>query len=695
MPIDKKRILNRKQIYKITEGNFEAFVRKSAVPSTAFVYGVMMVVFAYLFPQFVDFLFLSTFILLSLSIYYYSENKFCLPIRLPTYAKFYGFSKDIGDPRPGSRQENFEYSAFEKPQGIMYMGADIEGNEVWLKSKDVCTHMLIFGTTGAGKTVAMQALSWCTLTFGSGFVYVDPKASPSLQFEFGLMCRRMGIDDNFRLLNFLLDKTVGEQQKLVTDDPVSPSKVSNSLNALASGVGADIVTMFSSLLGKAEGPNAVFQEKAETLLQAITPLLVALRDAKQIELSMSCFRNFLDPDQIVGLVYPLDPEEENILKQLDEFKKKGLEENNTSRRNAGQPLLNKLEVNELLKKAEEVFVVKYEKDGIKMPLCIKYRRFFTQEQVDILKQFIKSVNFVEGKGLKEQDQNFFDQYTYARSYFVKALTLMSGSYAHIFNVSAGEVDFMDVLLNNRVLVVMLPSMQKSEEETATLGKIILSQIRNAVSIGLGSKAEGTSDIVLETLVSKSRVPMPIQVDEYAAIATPGFAIVLTQSRSLGFAAIVGTQDFKGLKKADEGEAGQILSNTNIKLFMSIRDPKDTYEIIKEYLDKEKVEEKDLENPDNRGRIVEIDQISFSEVSEQIEGEYFCLFKKRPIVGSLPLYVPSTKNQLHRLVRMIDPVRPQIQLIDSILDIQYARSDAVGMIIKKSLLVKREEKALKA
>jgi len=57
------------------------------------------------------------------------------------------------------------------------------------------------------------------------------------------------------------------------------------------------------------------------------------------------------------------------------------------------------------------------------------------------------------------------------------------------------------------------------------------------------------------------------VDEYAAIVTPGFEVVLTQGRGLGIAAIVASQDYAGILEADQKGAQQMVANTSIKAFM--------------------------------------------------------------------------------------------------------------------------------
>jgi hypothetical protein len=54
-------------------------------------------------------------------------------------------------------------------------------------------------------------------------------------------------------------------------------------------------------------------------------------------------------------------------------------------------------------------------------------------------------------------------------------------------------------MQRRILVVLLPSLEKAPAELASLGKISLSAIRNACSVGLGAQIEGDAADVLEAL----------------------------------------------------------------------------------------------------------------------------------------------------------------------------------------------------
>ena len=93
-----------------------------------------------------------------------------LPFRMPQVSK----EKDYNDPLPGSNKPRMA-------RGIAFFGNDLETNdELWFNNDDMRTHVLIFGSTGSGKTEALVSLSFNALIQGSGFIYVDGKGDNSL-----------------------------------------------------------------------------------------------------------------------------------------------------------------------------------------------------------------------------------------------------------------------------------------------------------------------------------------------------------------------------------------------------------------------------------------------------------------------------------------------------------------------------------
>ena len=124
-------------------------------------------------------------------------------------------------------------------------------------------------------------------------------------------------------------------------------------------------------------------------------------------------------------------------------------------------------------------------------------------------------------------------------------------------------------LQLRIILILFHFLEKAPTELANLGKISLSAIRNAYAVGLGANIKGDAADVLEALPTDAIGigPYLCIVDEYAAIVTPGFEVVLTQGRGLGIAATVASQDYAGILEADQKGAQQMVANTSIKIFM--------------------------------------------------------------------------------------------------------------------------------
>ena len=60
----------------------------------------------------------------------------------------------------------------------------------------------------------------------------------------------------------------------------------------------------------------------------------------------------------------------------------------------------------------------------------------------------------------------------------RVFTSLADTYGHILRTNLAEVDLHDVVLNRRILVVLLPALEKSPAELANLGKIIIANFNN-------------------------------------------------------------------------------------------------------------------------------------------------------------------------------------------------------------------------
>lgn len=473
-----------------------------------------------------------------------------LPFRLP---KASGLT-DFSDPIPERR--NFFTAA-----GIFFMGNQF-GNfqELWLKAKDILTHMLILGTTGSGKSEAMVSLSFNALAMGSGFFYIDPKAAPKLAVQLSQMCRLCGRDDDFLVVNY---STAGKIQGR------NPKRLSNTTNPFAIGSPEGLTNLLTSLIPVSEGDNAIFSQNAQTLVTGLMYALCELRDRGEQELSIDTIRDTMTLQRYVELAERPDLSETTLA---------------------------------------------------------------------ALRSFLSSVGWQEGKPLDKQPRSLPEQFGYARAYFGLTLASLADTYGHVYKTSRGEVNMYDVIKNRRILVTLLPAMEKSPQELANLGKISLSSVRLACSVGLGDKLEGAIEDVLDSLPTDSPTPFLSLTDEYAAIPTPGYAEVLTQGRGLGIAAVVGSQDYAGIKGADEKGAQQIIANTKVKWAMKTEDATSTWELFRDIAAESPIMQTagyhvDPKNPgmglayrdQAQANVTKVARVHIRDLQEQIEGEFHAFF----------------------------------------------------------------------
>lgn len=277
---------------------------------------------------------------------------------------------------------------------------------------------------------------------------------------------------------------------------------------------------------------------------------------------------------------------------------------------------------------------------------------------------LSTSGWIAGRDLDKQPESFAEQFGYAQSYFGKALSSLTDTYSHIYGAEDGEVDFADAIMQRRILVILLPSLEKAPAELASLGKISLSAIRNACAVGLGSQIEGDATDTLESLPADTIGigPYLCVVDEYAAIVTPGFEIVLTQGRSLNIAAIVASQDYAGIYEADQKGAQQMVANTNIKAFMKMQDAEKTWELIRGLAGQstivrtsgfqinEKYGEGYMDSMNTN--IEKEDRINLRDLQEQIEGEAHFLFNGQVVRGDMFFANPSLKHAQLRVPQMV-------------------------------------------
>lgn len=522
-----------------------------------------------------------------------AQKRETLPFRLPITAN----CLDRHDMLPGRQ------SGYSKAKGVFYMGQEHEtGKQLWLKASDVLTHMLVFGTTGSGKTEYLVSMAFNALVLGSGFCYVDPKGAPKLAFQIFTMCRMLGRVDDFRVMNY----NTGGKSVAVS----SPKRMSNTQNPFAFASADAIQQLIVSLIPKSEGGNAIFSQNAQVIISGIIYGLVDLRDKKCLQMSTATINEYLNLNQADSLARDSRLSEKASLQ---------------------------------------------------------------------VKTALRTVGWREEVSLDEQmksNKALNEQFGYARAYFGLFLTQLGYTYGYIFNHQIGEIDMQDIIMQRRVLVVILPTLEKSGPELESLGKITLSSVRNATAVGLGDKLQGTAEDVLYSLPTDARYPFLSITDEYAAIPTPGYAEVLTQGRGLGIAAIVASQDWAGLEESDKKGANQIAANTKFKVCMKLEDPRGTWELFKALAGQVLTmrtqgyehEAGSLSGAyyDNQQSRAELeDRIHIRDLQEQTEGEFHAFFNGEIVRGAGFYANPMLKPQSHlRIHQMLPVMPPELETVEA-------------------------------
>jgi hypothetical protein len=157
-----------------------------------------------------------------------------------------------------------------------------------------------------------------------------------------------------------------------------------------------------------------------------------------------------------------------------------------------------------------------------------------------------------------------------------------------------------------------------------------------MAIGLGSRIEGTAEDLLDSLPTASNTPSLVIADEYAYVATEGFAVTAAQARGLGFSVTFAGQDYAGIKRGSETEAEQIVANTNSKIFMKTEDCQQTWELAKSLAGEADVMQTSgygiqdntvlREYGDKReASITKRARIDLMDLRSQVEGEYHIFF----------------------------------------------------------------------
>jgi len=517
-------------------------------------------------------MFADIFFLIAIGIFTFAyTRKSVLPFRLPQVAK----KLDFNDPKAGSNTPQMA-------RGICFLGNDRRTNEeLWFANEDMRTHMLIFGSTGSGKTVTLVGLGYNALVHGSGFIYVDGKGDNGLFAQVFSMARSMGREDDVLLINFMTGGSdiVGAQER----------RLSNTMNPFARGSSSMLSQLVVGLMGSSSNSSDgdMWKGRAIAFVEALMKILVYMRDAEYVLLDANTIRNYFHLPKLESIAldkqFPRDNQESVSLENVP--------------------------------------------DVVMEPI----------------KNYLATLPGFDPAKKGKQVSQVLEQHGFITMQLVRAFGSLADTYGHILRTNLAEVDLNDVVLNRRILVVLLPALEKAPDELANLGKIIISTLKAMMSAGLGSGVEGTYTELIQRKPTNAPTPFMCILDEYGYYAVEGFAVVPAQARSLGFSTIFAGQDLPAFQKASKEEAASIGANTNIKICMKLEDPVETWDFFNKTAGESFVTKVDAfqTNPNSLTNTYQDTRSSSAEkrarvdlldLKEQREGEFHVFFKSKIIRG---------------------------------------------------------------
>lgn len=543
----------------------------------------------------------------------------------------------------------------DKAAGILYMGylrGRDAGRELWLTMDDLTRHIIMFGTTGAGKTEALLGYVLGQLSFGKGLIYSDAKAQNDVALAVASLTRRYGREDCLRYMNFITGGRSRAQELL---ENTKNRGQTNTVNAFGIAEETYIINLMDSMLPPA-GNDGGWQEKARAMCQALVFALVYKCRRDGTVMSQRTIQSHLPLRSIAKLYI------QSVQEQWHE--------------DARLPLENYLG---------------------------------TLAGFDLAKVDSPS----------DWAPEALNQHGYLIQQFTRMLALFNDTYGHVFARDAGDIDLRDVVHNDRILVILIPALEISSTEAATLGRLYVSQLAMILSQDLGEKLEGKPEDIMVIRKYKDRFPFLWICDEVGAVYTEKLGELATQVRSLGYCLLLAGQEAQRLKSAAGDKVWTLIANMGTRITGKIMDPKDTLEILQLMAGNEVLPEMSgmvrqagllggTWEESGTLNLREQKKVTVEEVQQLQEGENITLFKGEVIRGS-SLYIKDGDKHSREAIRInrfievqpagLEPLLAQapvkvqrcypraerVQQILRNLDAEPGRADLANLVLTDSLL----------
>ena len=470
--------------------------------------------------------------------YSFGKRRWTVPYRIPAHL-FH------------STGIKFLDSSTSKPgDAVWYHGRETNTNrQVWSAANDLRTHRLVVGTTGSGKTEELLGAIFNALILDSGAMLVDAKADPKTVDSLMNVVRVFGRDEDLLITNYIMG---GRDFADGLDN-----RRSHTYNPLSSGSAAMKSELMVSLLdGGQNGGSDMWQGRAVNFMEAICPPLSFLADRGFVLFNPKLLCDFYLIENIENLLWfgifiDLNGKMINLKQGGDDYRRIY---NTMSEKYCGNLRL-------YMQNIPAYSIPKEPHRPVQMDEAL-WNVFMNRPNPPQEEENDKDKK--KAQSAEKAREEVLRQHGFITMQLVRATGNLTFNYGHIYNDEIGEINYRDVLLNRRVLMVLLPALERSKPTMEQLGKLALASIKGLLATLLDTPLEGCRREIIDARPSNAPVPFPIVLDEYGQIALPGFSVVPAQARSYGVSMTFGTQDYASLVRNNKEEGEATWENTNLR-----------------------------------------------------------------------------------------------------------------------------------
>lgn len=202
--------------------------------------------------------------------------------------------------------------------------------------------------------------------------------------------------------------------------------------------------------------------------------------------------------------------------------------------------------------------------------CLK-EPWLTDRSRKAVVAYLQGLNIANPQEAKAENlkQTELDQHLYASMYFARSLNSITGTYGFIFGTRYGDFNWFDAFNRHRIVHVMVPSLEKSDQERDYLVGLTVAMLKQTASKFLDDKIAGLSSQTVNLPHDNSL--SYIVLDEANYILTEGVGMMAGQLRSMGFSLGVWGQSLSALRTRNAKEMEEVEGNTGLKFYGALED----------------------------------------------------------------------------------------------------------------------------